>query len=100
MIDLTIQIFLFLLGAAIMLFLLGLGIAVIMPGIDRWSKRFFIVFFSILFLYYIAILAEEMIVLHPPLTSDLMLVEKGLSYLETLFCSILIPMLTAYLLHC
>ena len=29
-----------------------------------------------------------------------MLVEKGLSYLETLFCSILIPMLTAYLLHC
>ena len=100
MIDLTLHIFFFLLGAAIMLFLLGLGIAVIMPGIDRWSKRFFIVFFSILFLYCIATLAEEMIVLHPPLTSDLLLVEKGLYYLESLFCSILMPMLTAYLLHC
>ena len=100
MIDVTLHIFFFLLGAAIMLFLLGLGIAVIMPGIDRWSKRFFIVFFSILFLYCIATLAEEMIVLHPPLTSDLLLVEKGLYYLESLFCSILMPMLTAYLLHC
>ena len=49
--DLTLPIGLILVGAALMLALLGLGVAVIMPGIDRWSKRFFMTYFLSLALY-------------------------------------------------
>ena len=52
-------------GAALMLVLLGLGIAVIMPGIDRWSKRFFILFFVILILYAGLGLAGELVLQRP-----------------------------------
>ena len=38
-------------GAMLLLTLLGLGVAVIMPGMDRWNKRFFMFFFAVLVLY-------------------------------------------------
>ena len=38
-------------GVMVLLIALGLGVAAVLPGIDRWSRRFFIVYFSNLVLY-------------------------------------------------
>ena len=45
------QLAFFLTGAAMTLILLGFAVAVIMPRADRWSKRFFVLFFAVLTLY-------------------------------------------------
>ena len=94
--EMTLQISSVLTGALLMLVLLGLGLAFIMPGVDRWSRRFFIVFYTILVLYTVSILIEELAFTYPVREElwDLMY------YLETLFASVLIPALTIYLLHC
>ena len=91
---------LFLLGAATMLVFLGLFFAVTMPGIDRWSKRFFIAFFLILLLYCCLAILDQIIFVSFPLTSGYRFLLRVLYYFESLFCSVLMPMLTAYLLHC
>ena len=39
-------------GAAQLLSAMGLWFAAIIPGIDRWSKRFFLHFFHYLFCYF------------------------------------------------
>ena len=82
-------------GAALMLALLGLVIAAVMPAGDRWSKRFFIVFFILLLLYVCFVMAEEIISIRPGMQT--VLVISG--YFETLFASVMIPMITVYLLH-
>ena len=40
----------FICGAALLLSVLALWFTIIMPGIDRWSKRFFLLFFTVLML--------------------------------------------------
>ena len=85
-----------LIGAALMLSLLGLGFAVIMPGIDRWSKRFFTVFFIILVLYAGFNMIEAFIDMRP----DRRWVLDIAYYFETLFASVMMPLMTVYLLHC
>ena len=92
--GLTIQ--LLLLAAAMMMLLMSLVIAAIVPGIDRWSKRFFIAFFTVLLLYWGVDLAEVFIEGRP----GIIFVLGILYYIDSLFSSILVPMLTAYLLHC
>lgn len=84
-------------GSAEMLVLLGLAAAVIMPNSDRWSKRFFITFFSILVLYSTISIVDMILTLS---SSDMILPLKIIYYFETLLALILYPMLTAYLLHC
>ena len=37
-------------GVMVLLIALGLGVAAVLPGIDRWSRRFFLTFFSLLLL--------------------------------------------------
>ena len=49
--ELSTQVLLIVLGAAIMLALLGLVVSVAMPASDRWNKRFFIAYFTVLVLY-------------------------------------------------
>ena len=63
--DWTIFIYALESGAALMLTGLGLVLAVIMPSIDPWSKRFFIVFFSVLFFQSCVTLAENIFTLIP-----------------------------------
>ena len=58
MYELTFQIGYLLIGAALMLALMGIGTAVLMPGIDRWSRLFFISFFAILVLYASFVICE------------------------------------------
>ncbi len=90
------QIEFLLVGASFMMILMGLGITVIIPGIDRWSKRFFTVFFMALTLYGIFGIADLLVRDRP----DMMQVLDICYYFETLLSSILLPMLTVYLLHC
>ena len=92
--GLTIQ--LLLLAATMIMLLMSLAIAAIVPGIDRWSKRFFIAFFTVLLLYGGIALAEVIVEGRP----DMRFALGILYYIDSLFSSILIPMLTAYLLHC
>ena len=80
-----------------MLVLLGLAAAVIMPNSDRWSKRFFITFFSILVLYSYFTTVDMFLTSS---SSDMILPLKIIYYIETLLALSLFPMLTAYLLHC
>ena len=86
-----------LLGAALMLALLGFFAAVIMPGIDRWSKRFFIVFFTVLVLYTGMCIVEAFYI--PFYVSQTLEIEI-IYYLETLLASALMPLMTAFLVHC
>ena len=85
-----------LVGAAFMLILLGLGVAVVIPGIDRWSRCFFTAFFIILTLYGVFGMIDLLVRDRPGMTALLNICY----YFESLLASILIPMLTVYLLHC
>ena len=90
------QIDFILVGSALMLALLGFGVAIIMPGIDRWSKYFFTVYFLCLALYAGFSLIEELCYIYPDMGS----MQNISLYLDTLIASILMPLMTLYLLHC
>ena len=82
-------------SAALLLCVLGLWFTAIVPGIDRWSKRFFTVLFSFLVLCMMAYLAE----LSTYGVLDMMRIEKAAAYSESLLASLLLPMTTILLLH-
>ena len=88
--------YIYLCGASLLLMGLGLGLVAIMPDIDRWSKRFFIVFFSILFLNSCFALIENIFYEVPG--------KAGLQAFSNFWMSLLatlpLPMLTVFLLHC
>ena len=86
----------FICGAALLLSALGLWFAAIMPGFDRWSKRFFLSFFAVLMLAcFFSILDVILSYYAVPV-----MVFRILLVLECLFLALPMPMLTAYLLHC
>ena len=83
-------------GAALLLSLIGLWFTVIIPGIDRWSRHFFIYYFMVFMLCCLFSIAETLFQNHPiPETAF-----RFLLFLETLLLSLPVPMLTVYLLHC
>ena len=91
------QFFYFLIcGAALLLSGLGLWFTVILPGVDRWSKRFFRSFFTALMLacFFSSL---DMIGGYYPMPLPAL---RILTVLECLFLALPLPMLTAYLLHC
>ena len=94
--SLTIQTDLFMYGAALMLVMLGLVVAVITPGIDRWSRRFFISFYILLILYAGFGLIGEIILPYPDMRPALEIVY----YFDSVFSSMLVPLMTTYILHC
>ena len=96
MTELSSQLSFFLEGASLMLLLIGLGVAIIMPGVDRWSKNFFISFFSVLAAYGTFTLVDLFIYNRPEMR---FLLEFDF-YFESLLSAVLMPMLMAYLLHC
>ena len=81
-------------GTDLMLALLGLGVAVIMPGIDRWSKRFFTIYFLILALYIGVDMIEQISYMRPQMQSA----HTAIYYFESLIVCVLMPMMTVYLL--
>ena len=86
----------FVAGMLVLLTMLGLWIAAVMPGLDRWSRHFFIAFFSILMLCLI-LYSVEMLAYDKP---ELLTLQKLIVFLEYLLTPMLFPMLTVYLLHC
>lgn len=86
----------FMASVSFSLAVLGLVIAVIMPLIDRWSRRFFIILFIDLVLCMTLFLVNAIICLEPVTVNHQLI----LWFFESLFLSIPIPMFTIYLLHC
>ena len=84
------------LGAALLLSAMGLWFTAVIPGIDRWSKRFFLGYFSIFLLCGLSGIAEWASPHYhvPGAAFHFILI------LESLLLSLPLPMLTVYLLHC
>lgn len=84
-----------LIGAMLALTTLGLGIAAIMPGTDRWNRRFFMSLFATVMLLMVALLTDCLVWDNPGMATA----EKIAIFFEYLFLSLPMPMFTAYLLH-
>jgi MFS family permease len=83
-------------SAALVLSVMGLLFTAAMPGIDRWSKRFFLDYFIVLMACCFSCLADLILSYYPVPRAALYFV----LVLECLFLSMPLPMLTVYLLHC
>ena len=82
--------------AALLLSVLGLWFTAVIPGLDRWSKHFFLCFFCIFLLSTLSAITEMILEYYPFPGVAIFLT----LFLETLLLSLPIPMLTIYLLHC
>ena len=83
-------------SAALLLSLLGLWLTAIVPGIDRWNKRFFLGYFAVLGLSCLLSLIVTALRFYPiPIAATYIALA-----LESLLLSLPFPMLTVYLLHC
>ena len=82
-------------GALLSLVLLGLTAAACMPSLDKWSKNFFISSFLILVLSIVAYFIDVLVYTDPNLAP----VEKYVAFFETILPSLLMPLLTGYVLY-
>ena len=83
-------------SVALVLSVMGLWFTAVMPGMDCWSKRFFVVYFIDLMGCTLSSLIA--LVLHYfPVSSVVIYI---ILQLQCLLLSLPLPMLTAYLLHC
>ena len=86
----------FITGASLLLSVMGLWFTALIPGIDRWGRRFFLGYFFVIFLSSVCVLVE--MVLHDyPVPNAAIYFLQGL---ETLLLSMPLPMQTPWLLHC
>ena len=86
-------------SAALVASMLGLLLAAVMPGLDRWSRRFFLALFSLLVAFSAVGVAESVLYAgFQPVTGKKLF--RILDYLASLLSSIHLLMLTVYLLHC
>ena len=86
----------FLIGAALFLSVQGLWFTAIMPGIDRWSLRFFRGLFAVLILLCLSGFIETLMYSYSAPIAAL----EYIMIQETVLLSLPLPMMTAYLLHC
>ena len=89
------ELYCFLGGAILVLAVLILWITVIIPGTNRWNKRFITAMFAVFTLFILSCIVDLVVYADP----DMATAERIASYLEYLLLSIPIPMFTAYLLH-
>ncbi|MBO7662073.1 MAG: histidine kinase [Clostridia bacterium] len=82
-------------SAALLLSMVGLWFTAVMPGIDRWGKRFFLCFFSVLMVCCFSGFIE-LILSHYPVPGAAISI---VVFIELLSLSLPLPMLTAYMLH-
>ncbi len=83
-------------NTAILLSALGMWFTLIIPGLDRWSKRFFLSYFIIFLLCCISGNIETAYLHHRGLDAAFYII----LFTESLLLSLPLPMLTVYLLHC
>ena len=96
MTSLSELIFYSVISAAILLCVLGLWLTAIVPGIDRWSKRFFLQYFSVFLLCCLLGFFDMAVAWHS-------FSNKAFYFYTILECVVLalpLPMVTVYLLHC
>lgn len=84
-------------AAMLLLGAIGFGFAAAMPGMDRWSRRFFMCFFAVLVLLTGVCCADDITTRGGPTTG---LVIQAVGFLDSLLISVLVFMPTVYLLHC
>ena len=94
--DTLLYAYFFIGGALFLLVLLGLVASIAFPTLDKRSKLFFISSFSILILSIIAYVIDLFVYTDP----NLAWVERIIAFIETFFPSVLMPILTVYVLHC
>lgn len=82
-------------GAALLLSAIGLWFTIVIPGIDRWSRRFFISYFIVFLLCCLSNIAEVILQYYTVPKAIFIF----LLLLESLLLSLPLLMLTAYLLH-
>ena len=88
--------YIFIFGAALLLSVLGLWFTAILPGIDRWSKRFFLSYFLDFMLCCLSALVETAFQYYLVPSAAMVFI----LLLESLLLSLPLPMLTVFLLHC
>ncbi len=82
--------------STLLLSVLGLWFTAAIPGIDRWSKRFFLSYFIVFLLCFSFGFLEAVFTIIPVSVP----VFYFILIMESLFLSVPLPMLTAYLVHC
>ena len=86
----------FALGTLLAVAVLSWILAAMMPGIDKWNRRFFIWFFALLTLDVVAYTVEFLAIGHP----SMILLVKASGCLESVLPAVHILMVVYYLLHC
>ena len=81
-------------SAALLIALLGIWLTAIIPLIDRWSRRFFLAYFTALMACSLVSLVDLIIYQYISIGTL-----RIFGFLEVLLLSLPIPMLTVYLLH-
>ena len=82
-------------GAALILCVIGLWFTATLPGMNRWSKRFFVYYFIVLMALSFSGFIE-LILNHYPVPGTVIYI---VMFMESVFISLPLPMLTAYMLH-
>ena len=83
-------------GAIIVTMTFGVALASLVPSLDRWSKRYFITLFSLLFLC--AVTCFLVLIFYDDPTKAT--TERVIYFFESLFMSVPVFMPTIFLLHC
>ena len=85
-----------LVGAILVIMALGIVLSAVLPTLDKWSKKYFITLFSLLFLCAVSCLFA-LIFWYDPTKA---VAERIIYFFESLFLSVPIFMPTFFLLHC
>ena len=85
-------------ATGLVLVLLGLFFALSVSYLETWTRRFFIILFSVTAVYVISDLVSQVSLLF--LGPDYSVLSRTAVFCESFFSSILMPMMTLYLLHC
>ena len=83
-------------GAALLLSVMGVWFTAVIPGLDRWSKRFFLCYFIAFMLCCVSSMLDTLPLFFPISNAAF----YTILIVESLFLSVPLPMLTVYLLHC
>ena len=83
-------------GAMLVMMALGIVLSAVMPALDRWSKRYFITLFTLLFLCAVSCYLALIFYNDPTMA----VAEVIVYFFESLLLSVPIVMPTIFLLHC
>ena len=82
-------------GAIVITMAIGIVLSVFMPALDRWSKRYFIVLFSLMFMCSVTIFLALVFWYDPSMATA----SKIIYFLEDLFIVTAVIMPTIFILH-